>query len=132
MANIIYIPILRIVPQGGVRVLVELANDLVLRGSKVTIVTSTLNYSIPFDILSEISIIATSKYRSKYLSYVIYMFVAPFYMRKGLIIANYFITTWFVENAHGIPLAGLVGGLSASVIGIIFNFVFNKALVFRK
>jgi len=47
-------------------------------------------------------------------------------------IANYFITTWFVENAHGIPLAGLVGGLSASVIGIIFNFVFNKALVFRK
>jgi len=47
-------------------------------------------------------------------------------------VANYFITSWFVENAHSIPLAGFVGGLSASVIGIAFNFVFNKVLVFRK
>lgn len=47
-------------------------------------------------------------------------------------IANYFITTWFVNNSHGIPLAGLVGGLSASVIGVVFNYVFNKALIFRK
>ena len=45
-------------------------------------------------------------------------------------VANYFITSWFVENAHSIPLAGLVGGLSASVIGIVFNYVFNKAFVF--
>jgi dolichol-phosphate mannosyltransferase len=47
-------------------------------------------------------------------------------------VANYFITSWFVEHAHGIPLAGLVGGLSASVIGIVFNYVFNKVLVFKK
>ena len=47
-------------------------------------------------------------------------------------VANYFITSWFVDNAHGIPLAGLVGGLSASVIGIVFNYVFNKTFVFQK
>ena len=129
MANIIYIPILRIVPQGGVRVLVELANDLVLRGSKVTIVTSTLNYSIPFDILSEISIIATSKYRSKYLSYVIYMFVAPFYMRKGLIIANYFITYYvsiIAATCFDGKLLYFVQGIETTkqgILGWIFNFL---------
>jgi len=80
------------VPQGGVRVLVELANDLVIRGRNVTIVTSTSNYSIPFHISDEVSIVSTSKYSSKYLSYIIYLLKAPFYMRRGLIIANYFIT----------------------------------------
>ena len=35
----------------------------------------------------------------------------------------------FVNNSHAIPLAGLVGGLSASVLGVVFNYVFNKALI---
>lgn len=46
-------------------------------------------------------------------------------------VVNYFITNWFVDQSHGIPLAGLVGGVSASIVGIMFNYAFNKILVFR-
>ena len=47
-------------------------------------------------------------------------------------VANYFITHWFVDQSHAVPFAGLVGGISASIIGVAFNYVFNKALVFRQ
>ena len=44
--------------------------------------------------------------------------------------ANAKITLWF-SASQAVPLAGLAGGLTGSAIGIVFNYVFNKALVFR-
>jgi len=128
------------VPQGGVRVLVELANDLVLKGGEVTIVTSTLNYSVPFDMSNEVSVVATSEYESKYLSYVIYIFIAPFYMRRGLIIANYFITYYVSLIAtifFDVKLLYFVQGIETTRrggFGWILNFLcrmtyYSKAII---
>ena len=47
-------------------------------------------------------------------------------------IANYFVTTSIIGQPHGVPLAALVGGLSGSVVGILFNFIFNRIIVFRR
>lgn len=47
-------------------------------------------------------------------------------------IANYIITHWIVGQSHAVPLAALAGGLTGSIIGITFNYVFNKLLVFRQ
>jgi len=47
-------------------------------------------------------------------------------------VANYFITSWIVGQSHAVPLAALVGGLAGSAIGIVFNYLFNRALVFQK
>ena len=44
--------------------------------------------------------------------------------------ANAMITLW-ISASQAVPLAALVGGLTGSAIGIAFNFVFNKVLVFR-
>ncbi|MDP7008313.1 MAG: glycosyltransferase family 2 protein [Phycisphaerales bacterium] len=50
---------------------------------------------------------------------------------SGGAVANYLITSWIVGQSHGVPLAAFVGGLSGSLIGILFNFFFNKLFVFR-
>jgi glycosyltransferase involved in cell wall biosynthesis len=105
----IYIPILKLVPQGGVRVLVDIANDQTSRGRNVVIVTSTLDFSIPFYLSEKVTIRQTSKYKSKYLSYIIFLLKSPFYMKDGLIIANYFVTYY---------------------VSIVASFIFNLKIIY--
>jgi len=46
-------------------------------------------------------------------------------------IPNALITNWMVKT-QAVPLAALLGGLVGAAIGIIFNFLMNRLLVFRK
>ena len=47
-------------------------------------------------------------------------------------IPNALITNWMVETeTKTVPLAALFGGLVGAAIGIIFNFLMNRLLVFR-
>lgn len=46
-------------------------------------------------------------------------------------IPNALITNWMVQT-NAVPLAALSGGIVGATIGIIFNFLMNRLLVFRK
>jgi putative flippase GtrA len=46
-------------------------------------------------------------------------------------IPNALITNWMVET-ETVPLAALFGGLVGAAVGIIFNFLMNRMLVFKK
>ncbi len=46
-------------------------------------------------------------------------------------IPNAFITNWLAQS-EAVPLAALSGGIIGATIGIIFNFLMNRLVVFRK
>jgi dolichol-phosphate mannosyltransferase len=46
-------------------------------------------------------------------------------------IPNALITNWMVQT-EAVPLAALLGGLVGATVGIIFNFLMNRMLVFQK
>lgn len=45
---------------------------------------------------------------------------------------NFFITLLWLSHNQAIPLAGIIGALFGSSVGILFNFFVSRLLVFRK
>jgi hypothetical protein len=48
------------------------------------------------------------------------------------VLVNFFVTRWLIGDDFLTPAAGVIGALVGSVAGVMFNWVFARAVVFKK
>jgi len=85
-----FIPMLSLGPQGGNRVLIELANALVVKGHEVIILTTKMHMHCIYPIHDKINIIFVGG-KSKF-SYLLVLFLTAFVHDYDVIFANHFST----------------------------------------
>lgn len=91
----IFIPVLGLTNHGGLRVLCQMANMLVTKGYDVSFLLPKGRMEHVFNIDSRVSLKQIGfETKNKYLAWMLFCLISPFYMRKGLIIANFFITVY--------------------------------------
>jgi len=87
------IPLINLSSHGGVRILVELANEFSREGFRVEILIppgkSNSVYRVD-DLVNVREIGVATGY--KFIDYSIFLLILPFYLRGGVIIANFFVT----------------------------------------
>ncbi|MBK5074418.1 glycosyltransferase family 4 protein [Budviciaceae bacterium CWB-B4] len=89
----IYIPVLGMTNHGGVRVLVQLANQASKMGHNVIFLAPKGKVHYVFELNSNILVNEVGlDLKSKILSWLCFIFVCPFYIKNGIVIANHFVT----------------------------------------
>jgi putative flippase GtrA len=48
------------------------------------------------------------------------------------VIVNFFVTRWLLDDQVVTPAAGAIGALVASAVGVLFNWLVARSLVFRR
>lgn len=88
----IYIPMLSITPHGGNRVLLKIASYLASSDFDVTIVSTSKNKT-KYELSELVNIkVIFGNIKNKYIRFVLFLICCPFYMKKGGIISNHFLT----------------------------------------
>ena len=48
------------------------------------------------------------------------------------VLVNFFVTRWLLGDDVVTPAAGVIGALVGSVAGVVFNWMFVRAMVFKR
>lgn len=84
---------LEVGPHGGCRVLIQLANYLISKSCNVTILTSKVHRDTNYKIDDKVIIkVLFSSVSFKYFRWFLFCFFSSFYIGKGFVIANHFLT----------------------------------------
>lgn len=91
--NLVRIPLVNLSSHGGVRILVEIANALSRRGYRVELLIPPGKNSSIYQLDDEVRVkeIGVS-IGSKFADYAIFLMILPFFLRRSLVVANFFVT----------------------------------------
>lgn len=97
------IPLITLGFHGGTRVLVDLANELALRGIRVRILLPRGRLKKKYDYSQGVEVkeigLSFGDGNGRYVSQFIFLLICPFYLRKGTLVANFFPTLYSVKVA---------------------------------
>lgn len=86
------IPLLKLGPHGGTRTLVEFANYAVAQGHRVRLLLPDGRREKAYVFHPNVEIMEIACSRIRGLDYLVFLLICPFYMRRGFLVANYFVT----------------------------------------
>jgi len=111
MKKLLQIPLLKIGAHGGTRVLIELANHAAQHDFSVRLIYPKGRIFKKYDLHSSITLIETPAIGIAILDSLIFLILLPFYLRKGTLVANFFITfypVWVASLLFNRPYIYLV------------------------
>lgn len=119
------IPMLALGHHGGARVLVDFANEAARRGARVRFLVPMggviKNYDRHDGVeIKEIGCAFKGK-AGKYVGQLLFLFLCPFYMRRGVLVANFFPTVysvWLARLLFGCPYIYLVQDIETWFAGL--------------
>ena len=108
--NIIAIVLLDLAPQGGVRVIINIANILAESGHDIHIYASRKPKNMPFFISPLVKIHYATRFKHKILAFFVYPFILPFILSGSIFISTFYYIRFstklasYLKNANHLSL----------------------------
>ena len=137
---LINIPALALSAHGGTQILVDFANCAASRGHSVRFIIPKGKIGKKYSLANNITICEVPIcFKNKYLTYILFIMILPIYLRKGVVVANFFITyipsalssilfrTRLVYFVQGIE--SLYGGFWGGLLNIICTATYKSSRI---
>jgi glycosyltransferase involved in cell wall biosynthesis len=99
--HFLQIPLLKLSAHGGVRVLVDLANRAAANGWRVRLLVPRGFCEKRYDFQPGVEVREIGpSIGHKFIAYFLFLLISPFYMRDGILCANFYVTFFPVMAAH--------------------------------